>query len=112
MSVKNCDNCGICCCHMRTPPFLPLHKDEWWKCLPQRLQDEVKAHATRKTLISRQLDELGMREDAPCLWFDMRSGRCREWKWRPDICREFEAGGESCLKYRQRVRQPRPGDGD
>lgn len=37
---------------------------------------------------------------APCLWLDVRTGRCREHHYRPNICREFEVGCERCNELR------------
>lgn len=101
-----CHGCGICCLHMRTPPFVPdTGEGTWteWVALPKPLRDEVTAHAMRESPRSCALDLLGMTEDAPCLWFDMRTGRCREWALRPEVCREFEVGGETCMKMRTQV---------
>lgn len=94
----SCDNCGLCCLHMRTPPFIP--GEGRWAQLSQRLKDEVERHALRKTPQSRRLDTLGMKESAPCLWYDMRTMRCREYKWRPRTCRDFVVGEDPCLDFR------------
>ncbi len=105
MSKDNpCEGCGVCCMHMRTPPFFP-GTDEY-NGLPKALRDEVKAHALRETPCSKRLDLLGMAEDAPCLWFDMRAGTCREWEIRPITCREFVPGESACVKMRGEVGLP------
>ncbi len=98
-----CDGCGLCCMHMRTPPFLHMAEDPFWARLPARLQREVKAHGMRLTPRSSLLDKLGHAEDSPCLWLDLRSGLCREHKWRPGVCRDFEIGSEACRKVRTAV---------
>ncbi|KKN04353.1 hypothetical protein LCGC14_1098320 [marine sediment metagenome] len=93
-----CKGCGVCCMHMRTPPFVPDTSE--WRNLSVALQNEVHAHAGRETVLSRALDYIGMADEAPCLWFDMRTGECREWERRPEVCRDFEVGGEACVKMR------------
>lgn len=92
----------MCCMHMRTPPFV---LDDF-AVLPQHLKREVDAHAGVETPCSKMLNKLGMTEDAPCLWFDMRTGECCEHKHRPEVCREFEVGGEVCNKMRVEVGLP------
>lgn len=103
-SMNGCEGCGLCCMHMRTPPFVPGSVEH--TRLPSRLRDEVRDHALRETPRSRRLDALGMRDDAPCLWFDLRTGRCREHKHRPEVCREFEVGCKECRQYRTEVGLP------
>ena len=96
-----CSGCGVCCMHMRTPPFVMDNSE--WDNLPKPLRDEVWAHAGCETPCSKALDLLGMEENTPCLWFDMRTGHCREYVYRPEVCREFEVGGEVCTKMRADV---------
>lgn len=38
----------------------------------------------------------------PCVWLNRVTGRCRHYEFRPDVCREFEVGGEACLRYREK----------
>ncbi len=94
-----CYGCGVCCMHLRTPPFAL----EDFAGLPQPLKREVDAHAGSETPCSKALDLMGMIDEAPCLWFDMRAGKCREWEYRPEVCREFEVGSEACTRMRADV---------
>lgn len=36
-----------------------------------------------------------------CIWFDEETRRCRNYDWRPDICREFEVASEGCHHWRK-----------
>jgi hypothetical protein len=41
------------------------------------------------------------------MWFDAATRKCRWQAWRPTICREFEVGGQDCLRARRRgIDQP------
>ena len=37
---------------------------------------------------------------AYCIWFDPDTKGCSHYEHRPMICREFEVGGEDCLRIR------------
>ncbi len=53
-----------------------------------------------------------IREPGPCCWLDPTTRKCRWYEHRPEICRDFELGGESCLRKRERwgelAAKPRP----
>jgi Fe-S-cluster containining protein len=38
---------------------------------------------------------------SPCLWLDRGTGRCAQYAWRPDACRQWDVGGDGCLDARQ-----------
>lgn len=96
LPVVDCHDCGgRCCTTMGYPPF--LWEDEEFIALPPPLQDDIAA-AVR----ARRGDQ-----GLPCIWLDIDGGgRCRHYALRPDICRDFEAGGEDCLAIRQARRTP------
>jgi Fe-S-cluster containining protein len=37
----------------------------------------------------------------PCSW--LVAGKCGHYEHRPEVCRQFELGGEECLEIRQRA---------
>lgn len=81
-----CDNCGVCCKELGTPPFLGFEVFE----LPNDLRDEVL--------------EKGFsfeREGKPCYWWDPKGKGCSHYEHRPQLCRDFEAGSDSCLSFRK-----------
>lgn len=39
--------------------------------------------------------------EVPCLWFDLKSRRCRFHDHRPEVCRAFLVGCESCHAHRR-----------
>ena len=84
-----CQVCGgRCCSEMRTPPIL---SDADKARIPADLMAEV----------NRAIDEpLDVRPDgAPCCWLDPKTKLCVHYDIRPDICREFEPGGEDCSNW-------------
>ena len=44
----------------------------------------------------------GQEPPGPCVWYDERARRCRHYRWRPPVCREYEIGSPSCLADRER----------
>jgi uncharacterized protein len=121
LPVVSCEGCGACCRHIGTPPgfaaFFPspghLIPEEWkqWpdygyflaapESARQQLADYYAA-VDRGEVTDRSA------YDCPCLWFDLESGRCRHYEYRPEVCREFEVGGEECLRLREEVNHARP----
>lgn len=91
LPVLSCDNCARCCSQMRTPPFLGLldPPGEGYHALPAELQEEVR----RAVYDDRP-------QDSPCSWLDPVTLKCRHYDLRPAICRDFEMGGDGCLKWR------------
>lgn len=35
-------------------------------------------------------------DNLPCVWFDLRTRRCRHYDQRPSACRRFEIGTDLC----------------
>ena len=86
--VTTCQGCGICCTEQSLPPFL----DEI-DFAPPDLQREVLE--ARK----HEADFAGQ----PCIWWDRETKKCKHHEDRPNICREFEVGGDCCLEIRARL---------
>jgi Fe-S-cluster containining protein len=97
LPVLNCDGCGVCC---RGQEALPVG---WYlgslasaaerAALPRELLVELEAMRDR-------FNAEGWPADAPCVWYDGETKRCRHHEYRPEICREFAVGGEDCLRVR------------
>jgi Fe-S-cluster containining protein len=55
----------------------------------------------------REIDDhfLGLRRGQEplekCLWFDAATRRCRHYDWRPQVCQDYELGGDACLILRK-----------
>jgi len=82
-----CEDCGICCLHVNCPPLLPEERER----LPKSLRVEIDGY----------LDSIRYEDkDWPCIWFDRSTGKCRHYEHRPEVCREFEPGGEGCNRMR------------
>lgn len=91
--IDNCDNCGACCLHMSTPPFVDT-------------EDLARVPKEALAAVYRWLDErdaIGQSDDAPCIWFDFDTRKCKHHDWRPNVCRDFDVGGEDCEAARKRV---------
>ena len=88
LRVIDCKGCGVCCTEIGVPPFLGFEIYE----LPESLRDKFLA----------ELQEFPDREMAktPCRWYDLISKRCLQHKYRPQLCRDFEVGSESCVAMR------------
>ena len=86
--VANCDGCGVCCLEQNIPPYL----DEI-DFIPIALQKEVIEARKREAELEGQ----------PCIWFDLTTRKCRHHEDRPNICREYEVGGDLCLETRERA---------
>ena len=91
-----CDGCSACCMEQTTPPgyYVILMTGAWppgddWGRF-ERLPIEAKL-----AIADADIDSVG-----PCCWLDVESKRCRWYEWRPQICRDFKVGSESCLSWR------------
>lgn len=51
------------------------------------------------------IDEHAFRYDQglPCLWYDAETRQCKHYEHRPEVCREFEMGGDDCLEMRSGI---------
>ncbi len=102
-STTNCDDCGACCMGQNLVPG----SDVWIAKLSEEL-NEVPRKLPPRSIPLPLLEELEAVSrgacqgsgDEPCLWLNRASGRCRHHKHRPDVCRQFEVGGEACLRIR------------
>jgi len=81
-----CDNCGLCCMHMGSPPFVP------GEYISKNLENEIEAFLDSPR---------NLHDSKPCLWLDLQTGKCKHYGHRPDVCREFEVGGEACERFRK-----------
>lgn len=89
LPILSCDDCGACCAHMGTPPFI---KHEIYS-LPEELQKEI----------LRYEKEEPNREDSglPCFWYDPVTRKCTQYDYRPIVCEDFEIGSPSCRYWRK-----------
>lgn len=85
----SCVGCGGRCCELQRWP--PYGKAEL-QGLPIRTKDKLLAGWYHL----RSLGEL----PGPCLFLDVENGYCGEYECRPRTCRDFEVGGEACMRAR------------
>jgi Fe-S-cluster containining protein len=86
-AVTRCDGCGVCCREQNIPPYL----DEI-DFIPPALQREVLEARKHEAELAGK----------PCIWWDEGTRKCRHHEDRPNICREYEVGGELCMETRAR----------
>lgn len=93
-----CENCGMCCMHMATPPFVGLGM------LRKECPEDAPAPDHEKRIYA-WLDSPRRKwaDHQPCIWLNRINGQCIHHGVRPMICREFEIGGEACNAYRAQV---------
>jgi Fe-S-cluster containining protein len=93
-----CDDCGKCCSGQA---YLPLagnlldndqRRDLGWEIvvLPIALQEELERGLAANP-----------RFEGTCVWFDPETKGCRHYELRPSTCREFEMGGEDCVRIQR-----------
>ena len=92
--LDSCDGCGACCRHMIVLPFVISadRNEPAERSVPEDLLEE---------LLPRWRVRLDLPE-APCLWFDPETLRCRHYDLRPDACRAFEINSPSCHASREK----------
>ena len=98
LQPESCDGCGLCCVGIGSPVLLyqtrpeephPFRPDQ----LPLELIEEIDRNFRG---LSR-----GQEPKQQCLWFDADRRCCKHYEWRPQICREYELGGQECLRERK-----------
>jgi Fe-S-cluster containining protein len=107
ITPADCKGCGACCRHVGHPMFGPLIDeatgrqlpapllDPEFVALPRHLRRELVEY--RRFLLARDIgDDFGW----PCIWLKP-DGTCRHYEHRPRVCRDFELGGEACLRFRR-----------
>lgn len=88
----NCDDCGGACCkgiliwRVRASPKLRFELPLW----------------LMRGFTIREL-EGGVIEcySPPCINLDHPSGKCLCYAFRPEVCQQFEIGGEECKRMRK-----------
>lgn len=74
--------------------FIPL--SGWFMNTDSPLSD-----AEVVTLRAALFGPCGGDNNTPCIWLNRVTGQCRDYEMRPPVCREFEMGGEDCLRLRR-----------
>jgi Fe-S-cluster containining protein len=74
------------------PPFLGYEVFE----LPEELRDEV-----LKKGFQTNEEWIGKWEGKPCYWWDPETKGCAHYENRPQLCRDFIVGCDSCFAFRR-----------
>ena len=114
ISELSCEGCGYCCTYVGVPPgyahfYFRDHPDltdaDWtsvngvrWLSMPDELRAELTTYGD--DVIAERVEDRSI-EVTPCLWHDAVTGKCGHYEWRPQICRDFQAGGPTCRAIRK-----------
>jgi Fe-S-cluster containining protein len=100
LEPESCSGCGLCCLGIGSPPIYyvtyptligphPFRPPG----LPDHLVAEVDAAFYGMHRGQEPLER--------CIWHDPATGLCRNYEWRPQVCRDYELGGRECLATRR-----------
>jgi uncharacterized protein len=111
ISDLSCEGCGYCCTYVGVPPgygrfyFGEPTDTDWastdgvrWQAMPDDVMAELTTY--RDDVIDGRVEDRSI-EVTPCLWYDPSARQCRHYEWRPQICRDFQAGGPTCRAIRK-----------
>jgi Fe-S-cluster containining protein len=96
--VTSCEGCGGACC--QSMGFMPLgayvteHAYDDASKLPAWLLKELRDKLTQIRA------EPPVKGESQCMWLDQGTGKCKNYAYRPSICRDFEVGGTGCIARR------------
>jgi Fe-S-cluster containining protein len=93
MKTNLCNNCGMCCMHVNIPPFYGPG-DPTYKSCPPKLLKEIEDYLNSPRYIDAE---------HPCLWLNRSTGECKNYQYRPEICRDYQVGEISCRLLRTQV---------
>lgn len=93
----SCAGCGKCCETQAGLPVVYYRVFGTIAELPAHLQLEIQEIYVRWYGTGSWK---GPADQSPCVWYDAEAKRCKHYEYRPDVCREFEVGGEACLRYK------------
>jgi uncharacterized protein len=87
LPVLSCAGCGMCCYIQRVPPYMETELD----ALPAELLKEW----------MKVSEGVAEGTEGPCVWLNGEK-KCSHYEERPEVCRQFEMGGEDCREVRER----------
>lgn len=100
LQPDSCDACGLCCEGIGSPPLLFVSRPGWEEWHPFRIEGMPEE-------LIREIDEhfgglfRGQEPQERCIWFNPETRKCRHYEWRPQVCRDYELGGDACLALRK-----------
>lgn len=75
-------------------PWFNRHSgDPHWARLPDALKQQILDHVAELTDV-----DIG----EPCIWYNQETRQCSHYEFRPQMCRDFEAGNDHCLRLREK----------
>ncbi|MGQ0635806.1 MAG: YkgJ family cysteine cluster protein [Planctomycetaceae bacterium] len=103
---SNCDGCGLCCEGIGSPVLLYASRPN--AAQPHPFRPDGLPEELIREIDDRFLGLVrGQEPQERCLWFDPEARRCRHYEWRPQVCRDYELGGDACISLRRQAIWPR-----
>jgi len=100
LEPENCEGCGLCCEGIGSPVAMYTYRTSYSgpylyrpKNLPEELAREIDHYFAGLKRGEEPVDH--------CLWFDVETRKCKHHQWRPQVCRNYQVGCESCLNERR-----------
>jgi Fe-S-cluster containining protein len=106
VTAADCRGCGACCRHVGHPMFTVCFElgevgaEPAWVSLPEELKQYHRGYIAGLRVNAKSPDD---DYGSPCYWLEP-DGTCRHYEHRPEVCRDFEVGEESCLWHREQDR--------
>ena len=97
--VTNCDGCGACCMGQNLVPYSDISLARLACKRPPRAIPLVLLEDLEAIMCGPLFGD----DNCPCIWLNRASGKCNHHQHRPNVCRDFEIGGEACLEIRRRA---------
>lgn len=100
--METCDNCGACCREQESPPgYVAILCGMDWPDSDDVERVRSMPVELRAGLRQCMLDDCRHEHSPACLWYDHERRACRNYDWRPSVCRDFAAGSEECHGWRR-----------
>lgn len=76
--------------------------ESYWHAMPEDLRSEWEAFVAGYEVpdYGDDLDSF----DGPCFWLDLETRQCKHHQYRPQVCRDFDAGSSECHQWRDHYR--------
>jgi Fe-S-cluster containining protein len=100
--IDSCNDCGACCMEQGSPPgyaAVIFNSEGWPKWTGDHDRVSRLPEDVRQSLLDHLTDDR-RHPEGPCCWFDEYTGKCRNYEYRPQICRQFEVGSLECREWR------------
>lgn len=105
--IESCEGCGACCLEQSSPPGYVAMMANGVEAWPDETDHERFQSLPQMARIELEMYVEDLRADRlpggelPCIWFDLKTRRCRYYEHRPSICRDgLLVNDEACRQWR------------